>query len=95
MDELTEAERDLLVFERGWWKYAGAKEAAIRDQFGFSASRYYQALGAVIEKPAALVFDPVLVKRLRRLRETRALARERPRRSPEGAGNAGASSGAR
>ena len=32
-----------------------------------SATRYYQVLNALIDKPAALAADPLLVKRLRRL----------------------------
>ncbi len=67
------AERDLavLAFERQWWKYAGAKEQAVRDLFDMSATRYYQVLNALIDRPEALVVDPMLVKRLRRLRATR------------------------
>ncbi len=68
---LSEREREVLAFERQWWKYAGAKEAAIKDLFGMSATRYYQVLNTLIDKPEALVADPMLVKRLRRLRSTR------------------------
>jgi hypothetical protein len=68
---LTERETEILAFERQWWKYAGAKETAIRDLFDMSATRYYQVLNALIDKPEALVADPMLVKRLRRLRSTR------------------------
>jgi hypothetical protein len=68
---LSEREREILAFERQWWKYAGAKESAIRDLFAMSATRYYQVLNALIDRPAALVADPMLVKRLRRLRSTR------------------------
>ena len=68
---LSEREREVLAFERQWWKYAGAKETAIRDLFGMSATRYYQVLNALIDRPDALVADPMLVKRLRRLRATR------------------------
>ena len=68
---LSEREREILAFERQWWKYAGAKETAIRDLFDMSATRYYQALNALIDRPEALVHDPMLVKRLRRLRTTR------------------------
>ena len=69
--ELTERDRAVLAFERQWWKYAGAKEQAVRDLFGLSATRYYQLLNALIDRPEALVADPMLVKRLRRLRATR------------------------
>ena len=70
-------ERDLLIleFERQWWKYAGAKEQAMREKFDMSATRYYQALNALIDRPAALEADPMLVKRLRRLRAARQRAR--------------------
>jgi len=68
---LSEREREILAFERQWWKYAGAKESAIRELFGMSATRYYQVLNALIDRPDALVTDPMLVKRLRRLRATR------------------------
>ncbi len=68
---LTGREREILAFERQWWKYAGAKEQAIRDLFDLSAARYYQVLNSLIDRPEALVHDPMLVKRLRRLRSTR------------------------
>jgi hypothetical protein len=68
---LSGRDREILAFERQWWKYAGAKETAIRDLFDMSATRYYQALNALIDRPEALVHDPMLVKRLRRLRTTR------------------------
>jgi len=75
VDGLTVREREILSFERQWWKYAGAKEQAIRDLFDMSATRYYQVLNALIDRPAALAADPMLVKRLRRLRSSRQRAR--------------------
>ncbi len=74
-DVLSERDRAILAFERQWWKYAGAKEQAIRDLFDMSATRYYQVLNALIDRPQALEHDPMLVKRLRRLRSTRQRAR--------------------
>ena len=73
--ELTAREREVLAFERQWWKYAGAKEQAVRDKFGMSSTRYYQVLNALIDRPEALAFDPLLVRRLRRLRAARQRAR--------------------
>lgn len=64
-------ERKILEFERYWWKYAGAKERAIREQFEVSATRYYQLLNEIIDMPDALTYDPILVKRLQRLRAFR------------------------
>ena len=72
---LSEREHDVLAFERQWWKYAGAKEQAIRELFDMSATRYYQVLNALIDRPEALATDPMLVKRLRRLRSARQRAR--------------------
>ena len=72
---LSIRDRDVLAFERQWWKYAGAKEQAIRDRFDMSATRYYQVLNTLIDRPEALGHDPLLVKRLRRLRSTRQRAR--------------------
>jgi hypothetical protein len=69
--QLSARDADILTFERQWWKFAGAKEQAIRDKFQMSATRYYQILNALIDKPEALAQDPLLVKRLRRLRATR------------------------
>jgi len=72
---LDRRDREILAFERQWWRYAGAKEQAIRDLFDMSGTRYYQVLNALIDRPEALVADPMLVKRLRRLRTTRQQAR--------------------
>ena len=74
-DGLSERDTKILAFERQWWKYAGAKETAIKDLFDMSATRYYQVLNALIDRPDALVADPMLVKRLRRLRSTRQRSR--------------------
>jgi hypothetical protein len=73
--ELSERDLQILEFERQWWKYAGAKEQAVRDLFGMSATRYYQVLNALIDTPAAMAADPMLVKRLRRMRASRQRAR--------------------
>lgn len=74
-DALSERDRAILGFERQWWKYAGAKETAIRELFGLSATRYYQVLNTLIDDPDALAADPLLVKRLRRMRDERQRAR--------------------
>lgn len=74
-DALSQRDRDILAFERQWWQFAGAKEQAVRDKFAMSATRYYQVLNALIDVPAALAYDPLLVKRLRRLRQARQRAR--------------------
>ncbi|MCH9816231.1 MAG: DUF3263 domain-containing protein [Actinomycetia bacterium] len=69
--QLSEQESQILAFERDWWLVGGAKEEAIREKFGLSATRYYQTLNTLIDQPAALEADPVLVRRLQRLRQSR------------------------
>ena len=72
---LSERDEAVLAFERQWWRHVGAKEEAIRATFGLSAARYYQILGALVDSPLALAFDPMLVKRLQRMRTARSEAR--------------------
>ncbi|MCL2424432.1 MAG: DUF3263 domain-containing protein [Micrococcales bacterium] len=78
---LSPRDQQILAFERQWWRYAGAKEQAVRELFDMSATRYYQVLNALIDEPAALAHDPMLVKRLRRLRTSRQRARSARRLS--------------
>jgi Protein of unknown function (DUF3263) len=77
MAALSEREVQILAFERSWWRQPGAKEQAIADTLGLSPTRYYQLLNGLIDRPESLMFDPVLVKRLRRQR-----ARRQRMRSP-------------
>ncbi len=72
---LDDLQLRLLDFERRWVARVGAKEAAIRDEFGLPAARYYQMLNVLIESPAALQHDPLLVRRLQRLRDSRTRSR--------------------
>ena len=78
-------ERDLriLAFERRVWRTQGAKELAIRESFAMSATRYYQILNELIDRPEAAEFDPLLVKRLRARRSTRAGLRSVRSAEPE------------
>ena len=69
--ELSVRDAEILDFERTWWRSPGAKEQIIRERFDMSPTRYYQVLNALIDEPAALASDPLLVKRLRRLRDER------------------------
>jgi hypothetical protein len=63
--------RAVLDFERGWSGPPGAKQRAIRASFGVSSARYHQQLDRALGLPDAVAFDAVLVRRLRRVRETR------------------------
>ena len=78
---LSDLEVRILEFERQWWRYAGAKESSIRELFQIPPSRYYEILNHLIDREEALVAAPMLVKRLRRMREaieTAMLDRARP-----------------
>ncbi|GAA1454962.1 DUF3263 domain-containing protein [Nesterenkonia lacusekhoensis] len=72
---LSAEEEKILALERQWWKYAGAKDQAIRDQLGMTSVAYYQTLNRLIDTEEALAHDPMLVKRLRRQRDARQRAR--------------------
>ncbi|MGI5950771.1 MAG: DUF3263 domain-containing protein [Brooklawnia sp.] len=68
---LTQRETAILDFEKSWWQAKASKEIEIRERFDMSASRYYQILNSLVDREDALAYDPLLVKRLRRLREQR------------------------
>jgi hypothetical protein len=72
---LTGLELRVLEFERAWGARPGAKASAIRAEFGVAPARYYQMLSAVLESPAALRHDPLLVRRLQRVRDARVASR--------------------
>ena len=72
---LSDLEVRILDFERQWWRYAGAKETGIKEQFNLSAREYYELLNNLIDREDALAASPLLIKRLRRLREARIAAR--------------------
>ena len=69
--ELTDRDRRILELERDWFRAQGSKEDAIRDRLGMGSTAYYQALNALLDNPEAMKTDPLLVKRLRRLRSSR------------------------
>jgi Protein of unknown function (DUF3263) len=73
--ELTAQDKAILDFEQGWWLAGSSKQTAIRERLGLSPTRYYQVLGVLIDVPAALDYDPLLVRRLRRVRLERRTVR--------------------
>lgn len=75
LSSLDQRSTEVLDFEREAWKLTVTKERAIRERFGFSPSRYHQLLHRIIDRPEALIYDPMLVRRLRRIREARRRAR--------------------
>jgi len=81
---LTEAQRSLLDFERHWWQLPASKTAEIQSRFGFSASSYYRALHALVDRPDAEAYDPLTVRRVRRRRERSRRERIEGRRADPG-----------
>ncbi len=72
---LTKLEIEMLDFERTWWRYAGVKESSIKELFNLTPPAYYQLLNNLIDRSEALIAEPILVKRLRRLRDSRTAQR--------------------
>ncbi len=68
---LSDRDRAILDFERSWWTEPGPKELAIRERFDLSPTRYYQVLTELLESSDALAYDPLVVRRLRRMRDRR------------------------
>jgi len=72
---LSEFEVKMLEFERSWWRHAGVKESSIKELFNLTPPAYYQLLNNLIDREAAVLAEPILVKRLRRLRDSRTQSR--------------------
>ena len=75
LNGLTKLEIEMLDFERTWWRYAGVKESSIKELFNLTPPAYYQLLNNLIDRSEALIAEPILVKRLRRLRDSRTAQR--------------------
>ncbi len=72
---LTDRDRAIIEFERTWWSEDASKESIIRERFELSTTRYYELLGELIDSDEAHDFDPLVIRRLRRLRDRRRRAR--------------------
>ena len=68
---LSERDRAILDFERTWWLHPGPKENAIRVRLDLSTARYYKRLNDLLDEPEAYDYDPLVIRRLRRVRERR------------------------
>ena len=68
---LSERDRAMLDFEGSWWQQPGPKEAAIKERFGLSPSRYRQILAILTDSDEAEQTNPLLIRRLRRERDRR------------------------
>jgi hypothetical protein len=81
---LSDRDRAILDFERGWWTRPGPKEAAIRAELGFSSTRYYEILRTLVDRPEAFAYDPLTVSRVRREQKRRRRERLEGRRADPG-----------
>lgn len=66
---LSDRDRVLLDFEARWGRHGAAKEEAVREELALTPARYYQLLGRLVDDADALAYAPMLVHRLRRMRE--------------------------
>ena len=82
--QLTARDRHIIDFEREWCLVSGRKMSEVRVRFGMSTSSYYRALRRLLERPEALSYDPLTVKRLRRRREQARRDRIKGRRAHRG-----------
>ena len=72
---LSERDAAILELERTAWALPGRKEALVRERLGLSPTTYYKLLAGLLDDPAALAHDPLVVRRLRRVRDQRRRAR--------------------
>jgi hypothetical protein len=68
---LTARERAVLEFEQSWWLSRVPKDQAVREQFQLTEAEYAVLLDDLIDTEVAMSAEPLLVRRLRRLRERR------------------------
>jgi hypothetical protein len=65
---LDERSAAMLDFERAWWNNAAPRDQVIRARFQCSPEDYQAELNALLDDPAAMEHDPLVVRRLKRLR---------------------------
>ena len=68
---LCERDKAIISFESSWFTLDEPRHSAIRARFACSVEEYNLEVNRVIDLPAALDFDPLTVRRLRRHRERR------------------------
>jgi hypothetical protein len=72
---LTERHLAILEFERTWWTLDEEKDLLIRARFACAPDAYYEELNRVLDDPEAMAADPLVVRRLVRLKDRRHRAR--------------------
>jgi hypothetical protein len=71
LQPLTERDLAILQFESNWFTLDEDRHDAIRARFACSVEDYNLELNRVIDHPAALNADQLVVRRLRRHRDRR------------------------
>ena len=69
--ELNQRDRDILEFEQSWWESEIPMDQGVRERFQLTEAEYVAALDELIASDEALAAEPLLVRRLRRLRDRR------------------------
>lgn len=72
---LSDDDKAMLDLAGARYKYAGARDAAIRETFDISPTVFHARVNLLLGQPEALAYAPMTVKRLVRLREARRVAR--------------------
>ena len=68
---LPDRERAILELERPWWTLDTPKDVLVRERLGCTTETFYVELNTLLDSPDAVRHDPLLVRRLRRLRDRR------------------------
>lgn len=66
---MDQTDARVLEFAASWWRRPGSREQAIADRFGWTPTAYFRRLNQLLDEPAAAAAYPVVVGRLRRVRE--------------------------
>ena len=64
---LNPLDRRILDFERAWWLLPEPKDRTILEVLGIGAADYYDHLRRIVQTPQAETYDPMTVRRLRRV----------------------------
>lgn len=68
---LSDRDRQILALAAAHYRHPAKREADARDQLGLSPVAFWVAVDRILDDPAAMAAEPMIVKRLRRLREAR------------------------
>lgn len=64
---LASFDRRILDFERGWFLHPEPKDRSITEMLGMTPTEYYDRLRELLSTPDAMSYDPLTIRRLRRM----------------------------